>query len=75
MEQNQKTKVKAISVELMHRNGEVTLTASNGMIVEVRANNVEVALGAILAANMAAFHDYLQKNIEQFDIKMKITTY
>lgn len=75
MKQNQKTEVKAISVELMHRNGNVTLAASNGINVEVRSNNVEVALGAILAANMATFHDYLHDIIEQFDIKMEITTY
>ena len=75
MSTNAKTKVSSISVELMHRDGEVTLAASNGIVVTVRSNNIEVALGAIFAANMAAFHDSWQDREENFDIKMEVTTY
>lgn len=75
MSTNSKTKVRSISVELMHRDGEVTLAASNGIIVTVQSNNIEVALGAVFAANMAAFHDHWKDREGKFDIKMEVTTY
>lgn len=75
MSSNSKTKVCSISVELLHRDGEVTLAASNGIIVTVRSNDIEVALGAIFASIMAAFHDSWQDREEKFDIKMEVTTY
>ena len=59
----------------MHRDGEVTLAANNGIIVTVRSNAVEVALGVVFAANMANFHDKWWKRESKFDIKMEIKTY
>lgn len=75
MSTNSKTKVTSISVELMHRDGEVTLAASNGIVVTVKTNAIEVALGVILAANMANFYERWQDHERTFDIKMEVTTY
>lgn len=72
---NAKTKVTSISVELMHRDGEVTLAASNGIVVTVKSNAIEVALGVIFAANMANFYERWQDREGKFDIKMEVTTY
>lgn len=75
MSVNSKTKVSAISVELMYRDGEVTIAANNGIVITVRGNDVDVALGAVFAANMASFHNHWRDRAEKFDLKMEITAY
>ena len=71
----QRIKEKAISVELMHRDGKVTLASSNGVVISVESNDVEVALGTILAANMAACYDLWHYTELKFDIKLEVNIY
>lgn len=66
---------KTLSVQILERNGEVTIAANNGIVVTVRSNDVNVALGAVFAANMAYFHERWWKAYSNFNIKMEVKAF
>lgn len=75
MSTKQRIKEKAISVELMAREDKVTLASSNGVVISVQSNDVKVALGTIIAANMAACYDFWQYTELKFDVKLEVSIY
>lgn len=64
-----------ITVEIVHRDGLVTIAANNGVVVSVQSNDLLVALGAVFAANMASIHALWWKRVRKFDIKMEVKPY
>lgn len=68
-------KKKEISVEVLHRNGKVTIASSNGFIIEVISNDLGATLGAVFAANLLYEHDRQWKWEDKFDVKMEVITY
>lgn len=75
MSVNSNPRESTITVEIVHRDGEVTLAANNGIVVTVQSNDLLVALGTVFAANMASFHDFWWKRASKFDITMKVKPY
>ena len=69
------TKKREISVEILHRDGKVTIAASNGIVVEVLSNDLGATLGAVFAANMLYEHNRQQKWEDKFNVKMEVITY
>lgn len=69
------TKKREISVEILHRDGKVTIAASNGIVIEVVSNDLGVALGAVFASNILYEHDRQAKWEDKFDVKMEVITY
>lgn len=75
MSTSRKTEKKTIRVEIKHRNGEVTIAANNGIVVNVKSNDLGTVLGAVFAANMLYEHNRQEALFGMFDITMEINQY
>lgn len=65
----------AISVEILHRNGQVTFATNKGDSVTVRCNDLKVALGVVLAKSVASLDDWCTTQAKNFDINVEIKMY